>query len=78
MLVDIGLAFIHAISDKIGVNHVGLGSDFDGIAMTPKGLEDATKIPQLIPLLEKDGFSKKEITKIMGGNFERVFHTVWQ
>ncbi len=69
---------ISYISDLIGCQHVGLGSDFVGIAMTPTGLENATKIPQLIPLLEKEGFSKKEITKIMGGNFERVFHTVWK
>ena len=69
---------IKYISDKIGVNHVGIGSDFDGIAMTPIGLEDATKTPQLIPLLAEEGFSKKDIAKIMGGNLERVFRAVWK
>jgi membrane dipeptidase len=67
---------IRYITDKIGISHIGLGSDFDGIAMTPKGLEDARKIPDLVILLEDD-FSKKDIVKIMGGNLERVFRSVW-
>jgi len=66
------------ISEKIGVRHVGLGSDFDGIAMTPKGLEDARKIPCIIHLLEKEGFSRKDISMIMGGNFQRVFEKIWR
>ena len=68
---------ISYISEKIGVQHIGLGSDFDGIAMTPKGLEDARKIPHIIPLLEKEGFSQKDISMIMGGNFQRVFEKIW-
>jgi membrane dipeptidase len=65
------------ISEKIGVKHVGIGSDFDGIAMTPKGLEDARKMSNIIPLLEKEGFSQRDISLIMGGNFQRVFEKVW-
>jgi membrane dipeptidase len=65
------------ISEKIGVKHVGIGSDFDGIAMTPKGLEDARKMPDIIPLLEKEGFSQKDVSLIMGGNFQRIFEKVW-
>ena len=65
------------ISEKIGVKHVGIGSDFDGIAMTPKGLEDARKMPNIIPLLEKEGFSQNDISLIMGGNFQRIFEKVW-
>jgi membrane dipeptidase len=68
---------IRYISDKIGINYVGLGSDFDGIALTPKGLEDTRKIPNIVPLLEEDGFSNNDIAKIMGGNLERVFRSVW-
>ena len=68
---------ISYISDKIGVNHIGLGSDFDGIALTPKGLEDARKTPNIAPLLEESGFSKIDVAKIMGSNLERVFRSVW-
>ena len=68
---------VRYISDKAGINHVGMGSDFDGIAMIPKGLEDTSKFSHIIPLLEEDGFSKKDIIKIMGKNFNRVFQAVW-
>jgi membrane dipeptidase len=69
---------IKYISDLIGVNHVGLGSDFDGIYTTPKGLENVSKMKNIPPILEKEGFSQQDITKIMGGNFERVFIKVWK
>ncbi len=69
---------IKYIAELIGVKHVGLGSDFDGIATTPIGLEDARKMKELVPLLEKEGFSSKETSKIMGGNFERVFRKIWK
>ena len=69
---------IKYISDKIGVKHVGLGSDFDGISKTPIGLEDARKVRDIIPRLEYEGFSKKDISMIMGMNFYRVFKEVWK
>jgi membrane dipeptidase len=69
---------IKYIADLTSVNHVGLGSDFDGISMAPKGLENASKIKNIPPLLAKEGFSKHDIAKIMGGNFERVFKKVWK
>jgi membrane dipeptidase len=69
---------IKYIAELIGVEYVGLGSDFDGIETTPKGLENASKIKNIPPLLEKEGFSKQNIDKIMGGNFQRVFNKVWK
>ena len=69
---------IKYIADLIGVEYVGLGSDFDGIETTPKGLENASKINKIPPLLEKEEFSKQDIAKIMGGNFQRVFEKVWK
>ncbi len=69
---------IKYIAELIGVDHVGLGSDFDGINMTPKGLENTSKIKNIPPLLRKEGFSEPEIKKIMGNNFQRVFRKVWQ
>jgi membrane dipeptidase len=57
----------------IGVDHVGLGSDFDGIQSAPRGLDDVTSMPLVTQELVKRGYSAKDITKILGGNFIRVF-----
>jgi membrane dipeptidase len=56
-----------------GIDHVGLGGDFDGIPFTPKVLTDVTKYPLITKELVKRGYSKKDIYKILGGNFIRVF-----
>jgi len=63
-------------AEIIGTEHVGIGSDFDGIDQVPQGLEDVTKIPGLIIKLEKAGFSSKEIANIMGNNYLRVLKKV--
>lgn len=57
----------------IGVNHVGIGSDFDGINSSPRELNDVTDMPLITEELLKRGYSKKDIYKILGGNFIRVF-----
>jgi len=57
----------------IGVDHVGLGSDFDGIESAPKPLDDVTAFPLITEGLLERGYSKKDIEKILGGNFIRVF-----
>ena len=57
----------------IGVNHVGLGSDFDGINSAPRELNDVTNMPLITAELMKRGYSKADIFKILGGNFIRVF-----
>jgi membrane dipeptidase len=56
-----------------GVDHVGLGSDFDGIDVTPTGLENATKFPEITKRLLARGYTPREVGKIMGGNILRVF-----
>jgi membrane dipeptidase len=56
-----------------GIDHVGLGGDFDGIPFTPKVLTDVTKYPMITKELVVRGYSKKDINKILGGNFIRVF-----
>jgi membrane dipeptidase len=61
------------IVKMIGVDHVGLGSDFDGIQSAPRGLEDVTNMPLITAELLKRGYSEKDIKKILGGNFIRVF-----
>ena len=57
----------------IGVDHVGIGSDFDGINSSPRELNDVTDMPLITAELLKRGYSKKDTYKILGGNFIRVF-----
>jgi membrane dipeptidase len=59
-----------------GVEHVGIGSDFDGIEITPKGLEDVTKIPYITEGLLKRGYKEDDVLKILGENFLHVFSEV--
>jgi membrane dipeptidase len=57
----------------IGVDHVGLGSDFDGIDSAPKQLRTVVDYPEFTKALIKRGYSDKDIAKILGGNFLRVY-----
>ncbi len=57
----------------IGVNHVGLGSDFDGVNSLPQQLDDVTAMPLITKELLQRGYSKKDIRKILGANFLRIF-----
>ena len=58
-----------------GIDHVGLGSDFDG-AIMPFGMEDASKLTRITDALLKMGYSEPDITKILGGNLLRVMRQV--
>ena len=75
MEVPFSLLFDHMeyIIKLAGIDHVGLGGDFDGISITPKVLTDVTKYPMITQELVKRGHSKVDIDKILGGNFIRVF-----
>ena len=64
----------HAVKTA-GVDHVGLGSDFDGATM-PLGMEDASKLPKITDALLKRGYSEADIEKILGGNILRVMEAV--
>ena len=59
-----------------GIESVGIGSDFDGIPETPKGMEDVSHLPEIRKELDRRGYSEADIRKIMGGNFMRVFAEV--
>jgi membrane dipeptidase len=61
-----------------GVDHVGIGSDFDGISSSPQQLDDVTSFPLITKELLKRGYNKKDIEKILGGNFIRVFRACQQ
>lgn len=63
---------IEYIIKLVGVNYVGIGSDFDGIESTPQTIDDVTTYPLITKSLVEKGYSKKEITKILGGNVMRV------
>jgi membrane dipeptidase len=58
-----------------GVDHVGLGSDFDGITEVPDGLEDASKFPDLIAELLRRGWSETDVKKLVGLNILRVMQS---
>ncbi len=60
----------------VGDDHVGLGSDFDGISIPPAGLENVSKMPAITRELLRRGYSEDSIRKILGGNFERVLGEV--
>jgi len=68
--------FMHAI-EVAGIDHVGLGSDFDGVSnLLPEGLEDISKLPDLMQGLMNRGLSDPDILKIAGGNLIRVMREV--
>ncbi len=56
----------------VGADYVGIGSDFDGINVTPLQLDDVSSYPLITKALMERGYGKKDITKILGGNFLRV------
>jgi len=60
----------------IGVDHVGIGSDFDGINSAPQGLSTVLDYPNFTKALIARGYSNKDIKKVLGGNFLRVYRTV--
>jgi membrane dipeptidase len=74
-IADVVACIEHAVK-VAGIDHVGIGADFDGIPSVPIGLEDASKMPALRRALQERGFSDSDIQKIMGGNFLRVIRDV--
>ncbi len=65
----------HAV-DVAGIDHVGIGSDYDGIQRTPQWLESASSYGTLAELLVRRGFTLTDVEKVLGGNMRRVFETV--
>lgn len=71
------LDHIDRVVELAGVDHVGLGSDYDGVGDSlPTGLKDVSTYPNLVEGLLNRGYSEKEIGKILGGNFLRVWSEV--
>ena len=64
---------IDYLVSKVGIDHVAIGSDYDGIESAPQGLEDVSKLPLLTQALFERGYSQDDIAKIMGLNFMRIW-----
>jgi membrane dipeptidase len=74
-ILDVADHIAHAVHTA-GIDHVGLGSDFDGIDYAPVGLGDVTALPYLTRELLRRGYSEDDVRKVLGGNFLRVFAKV--
>lgn len=66
------LDHIEHIAKVAGVDHVGLGSDFDGVSALPQGMEDVTALPRIVQGLLDRGWSEEDVRKVIGGNTMRV------
>lgn len=65
----------HVVS-LTGIEHVGIGSDFDGIEVTPDGMEDISMMYKVFDEMRRRGYSEDDIEKVAGGNFFRVMNAV--
>ena len=74
-VADVADHIDHAV-DLVGTEHVGLGSDFDGVFALPEGLQDASDYPNLIAELLRRDYSENEIQQILGENLLRVWEEV--
>ena len=67
---------IDHIAKVAGIDHVGIGSDFDGIPSAPAGIDSAADLPKITAALKQRGYTEQDCRKIMGGNLLRVFGEV--
>ncbi len=67
---------IDHVAKVAGIDHVGLGSDFDGVTSLPAGIDSAADLPKITHALMERGYSREDILKILGGNFMRVMRDV--
>jgi membrane dipeptidase len=69
---EVASDMLNHIVEVAGIDHAGLGSDFDGIVNAPEGLEDVSKFPAITEELIRRGYSEADIVKILGGNILRA------
>lgn len=67
---------IDHVAKVAGIDHVGLGSDFDGVTSLPDGIDSVADLPKITQALLDRGYTREQILKILGGNFLRVMHEV--
>lgn len=70
--LDVVVDHVEHVARVAGIDHVGLGSDFDGVAALPSGIDDAASLPALTARLLERGFSEGDVKKVLGENFLRV------
>ena len=58
------------------IDHVGIGTDFDGISSLPEGIDSAADLPKITEALMRRGHSTEDMYKLLGGNLMRVFSAV--
>lgn len=63
---------IDRVVELVGIDHVGIGSDYDGIEVTPSGMEDISKMPLLFEELRSRGYTESDLSKIASENFFRI------
>jgi membrane dipeptidase len=68
------VSHIEHVRDVAGVDHVGLGSDFDGVPAVPEGLEDVSCYPNLLEALGERGWSDDDLARLTSRNISRVLH----
>lgn len=67
---------IDHVAKVAGIDHVGLGSDFDGVTSLPEGIDSAADLPKITQALYQRGYTREQILKILGGNFMRAMREV--
>jgi membrane dipeptidase len=67
--------FDHVIK-VAGIDHVGIGTDFDGIPVLPEGIDSAADLPKITAALTARGYTAEDMKKLLGGNLLRVFRDV--
>jgi membrane dipeptidase len=67
--------FDHVIK-VAGIDHVGIGTDFDGIPVPPDGIDSAADLPKVTGALMARGYTAEDMKKLLGGNLLRVFRDV--
>ncbi len=76
--LDVLVAHIRHAVDVAGADHVGLGSDFDGVPCVPRGIDDVSKLPNLTYALLAAGLDEATVRKVLGANLLRVFRLAEQ
>ena len=74
-VADVANHIDHAVK-VAGIDHVGIGSDFDGVSGPPNGLDDVSKMPALIEVLLERDYTERDVKKILGENYLRVIREV--
>lgn len=70
------MAHFEHIIRVAGIDHVGIGTDFDGISSLPEGIDSAADLPKITAWLVTRGYSEEDIRKVLGGNLMRVLRAV--